>query len=182
MLLLATLDSAGIPVVGGVDALLITVAARSPSEAYTGALCAVLGSLAGNLILFGIARKGGEILLQRHISSRRGARLHGWFQRYGLVTVFLPALSPVPMPMKVPVFCAGALQVRWSYFIGVVLAARMMRYLALAYIGMHYGHRTFVFLLSHGRLVALIVAVLALLSFLIVRFIDRRERSGAPNQ
>ena len=126
LLLLATFDSAGVPVVAGVDALLIAIATRDPARAYVAAVCAILGSLAGSVILFSIARKGGEVLLSKHIARRRGARLHAWFQRYGLVTVFLPALSPLPMPMKVPVFCAGALQVRWSYFLSVVLSARVI--------------------------------------------------------
>ena len=181
LLLLATLDSAGIPVVGGVDALLITVATRNPEQAYTGAICAVAGSLGGSLILFVIARKGGEVLLLKHISSRRGARLHNWFQRFGLVTVFVPALSPIPMPMKVPVFCAGALQVRWSYFISVVLSARMIRYFALAYLGGHYGHQTVAFLILHAQLVFTVVAVLAVLSILTLRFIDRREARESPS-
>ncbi len=118
---LSILDSAGVPVVGGVDALLIAFAVDDPGQAYLAAVCAILGSVAGSLILFAIARKGGEVLLSKHISSRTGARLHLWFQRYGLVTVFIPALSPLPMPMKIPVFCAGALQVRPAYFIAVVV-------------------------------------------------------------
>ena len=120
------------------------------------------------------------MLLLKQISSRRGARLHAWFQRYGLVTVFVPALSPLPMPMKVPVFCAGALQVRWSYFISVVLSARAIRYFALAYMGRHYGQQTLVFMLSHARLVLVIVVGLAFLSIAILQFVDRREATSAP--
>lgn len=179
--MLATLDSAGIPVVGGVDALLITIATRDPADAYTGAICAILGSLAGSIVLFAIARKGGEVLLARYISSRRGARLHAWFERYGLVTVFLPAVSPLPLPMKVPVFCAGALQVRWSYFISVVLSARTIRYFALAYLGRHYGRETVHFLLSHLPFVIAVAAALALLSVLMLRFMDRDETPRRPS-
>ncbi|MFL6352821.1 MAG: YqaA family protein [Bryobacteraceae bacterium] len=173
LLLLATLDSAGVPVVAGVDALLIAIATRDPDQAYVAAACAVIGSLAGSLFLFGVARKGGEVLLSKHIARRRGARLHAWFQRYGLLTVFLPALSPLPMPMKVPVFCAGALQVRWSYFIFVVLLARIVRYFALAYLGKHYGQQTFQFLLSHLSIVIAIAVALALLSVFVLQFIER---------
>ena len=159
--------------VGGVDALLIAIATRNPADAYTGAICAIVGSLAGSLILFSIARKGGEVLLSKHISSRRGARLHAWFERYGLVTVFVPALSPLPMPMKVPVFCAGALQVRWSYFISVVLSARIIRYFALAYLGRHYGRETFHFLVSHLPFVIAVAAALAVVSVLVLRLMDQ---------
>ena len=138
--------------------MLVAIAVNYPHRAYLAAVWATLGSLGGSLILFAIARKGGEVLLAKHISRRSGARLHLWFQRYGMVTVFIPALSPLPMPMKIPVFCAGALQVRWAYFIAVVLSARIIRYFALAYLGLHYGHRTFEFLISHAGLVAALAA------------------------
>jgi membrane protein YqaA with SNARE-associated domain len=173
LFLLALLDSTGLPVVGGVDALLIALAVEQPSIAYIAALCAILGSLAGNLILFGIARKGGETLLTKHISSRRGKRLHNWFERYGLVTVFIPALSPIPMPMKIPVFCAGALEVRWASFVGVVLAARAIRYLTLAYLALNYGHETFHFLTAHAFAVAAIAITLAAATLVVLRLLNR---------
>lgn len=181
LLFLGILDSAGLPVVGGVDALLVAIAARTPKLAYVAASFAVLGSLIGSLILFAIARKGGEVLLARHISGRRGARLHLWFQRYGLVTVFIPALSPLPLPMKVPVFCAGALQVRISYFVAVVLSARAIRYFALAYLGRHYGQRTFQFLVAHWLLVTAIAIALAMAAAAGLRLYQRhRAALGAP--
>lgn len=175
LFLLAILDSAGLPVVGGVDALLIAIAVNQPHLAYIAAIWAVLGSLAGSLILFGIARKGGEVLLAKHIGTRRGKRLHAWFERYGLVTVFIPALSPLPLPMKVPVFCAGALEVRWSYFSAVVLAARTIRYAALAYLGLHYGQETFHFLASHLIGVAAISIGLAVVAIVVLQIVERDQ-------
>lgn len=175
LFVLSLLDSAGLPVVGGVDALVIAFAVNDPAQAYIAAGAAAIGSLAGSLILFGIARKGGEVLLSKHVSTRTGARLHLWFQRYGLVTVFIPALSPLPMPMKVPVFCAGALQVRIAYFIAVVLSARAIRYFGLAYLGLHYGHQTFQFLMAHwGRVGALGIA-LAIIAVTGLRLVQRHE-------
>jgi membrane protein YqaA with SNARE-associated domain len=155
LLLLSLLDSVGLPVVGGVDSLLLAVAVQRPSQAYWSALCAIAGSLAGSMILFSIARKGGEVLLRKHTSGRTGARLHDWFHRYGLVTVFVPAVSPVPLPMKVPVFCAGALQVRLFYFVAVVLAARVIRYFGLAYIGQHYGKQAWHYIVQHAWAIGL---------------------------
>lgn len=175
LFVLAILDSAGLPVIGGVDGLLIAFAVNDPAKAYIAAFVAILGSLAGSLILFAIARKGGEVLLMKHISSRTGARLHLWFQRYGLVTVFVPALSPLPMPMKIPVFCAGALQVRPVYFIAVVLLARTIRYFALAYLGLHYGHRTFQFLVAHAGLAGAVALGLAIISVAGLRMVQRHE-------
>jgi membrane protein YqaA with SNARE-associated domain len=175
LLLLAVLDSAGVPVVGGVDALLIAITVDEPSHAYLAAVCAIIGSLAGSLILFSIARKGGEVLLHKQLESRQGRRLHSWFERFGLVTVFIPALSPLPLPMKIPVFCAGALEVRWSYFIAVVLAARTVRYFALAYLGLHFGHQTFQFLITHGVAVAAVALALAILAIIALQLAQRRS-------
>jgi membrane protein YqaA with SNARE-associated domain len=175
LFLFAVLDSAGLPVVGGVDFLLVAIAANHPEQAYWAAVCAIAGSLLGSSVLFGIARKGGEVLLARYIASRRGARMHAWFERYGLVTVFIPALSPLPLPMKIPVFCAGALEVRWAFFIGVILSARTMRYFALAFLGLRYGQMTFSLLRTHLWAVVLLALGLAAVALLVLRVIEGPE-------
>ena len=175
LFLLAILDSAGLPVVGGVDALLIATSINSPRLAYLGAVWAILGSLAGSLVLFGIARKGGEVLLKKHVGNRRGKLLHAWFEQYGLVTVFIPALSPVPLPMKVPVLCAGALEVRWSYFSSVVAVARTIRYFALAYLALHYGAATFHFLRTHVVEVVTVAVSLTILALATLQIVARRS-------
>lgn len=176
LFLLAILDSAGLPVVGGVDFLLVAIAANHPDQAYLAALCAIGGSLLGSSVLFGIARKGGEVLLAKYITSRRGKRMHSWFEHYGLVTVFIPALSPLPLPMKIPVFCAGALEVRWSFFLGVILAARTVRYFALAFLGLRYGQMTFSLLRAHLWAVILVAVALAVMALLVLRLIEGPER------
>lgn len=52
------LDSAGIPIPAAVDALLMVLAANAPGTAYVAAAMAVVGSVAGSLFLFFVARKG----------------------------------------------------------------------------------------------------------------------------
>jgi membrane protein DedA with SNARE-associated domain len=113
--------------------------------------------------------------LAKQLSTRRGKRLHAWFEQYGLVTVFVPAVSPLPLPMKIPVFCAGALEVHWSYFTGVVLAARVVRYFALAYLGMRYGAQTFLFLRKHILEVAVIALLLAAVSVIVLKLVQRAQ-------
>ncbi len=155
------------------DALLITVAANHPAAAYLAAVCALAGSLIGSSILFGIAHKGGEVFLDKYIRHGAGKRLHAWFERYGLVTVFVPAVSPLPMPMKIPVFCAGALEVRWTSFLGVVGAARTIRYFALAYLAQRYGHSTLTFLEGHWAAVLIIAVTLSIAAVITLRIVRR---------
>jgi len=165
-------------VVGGVDLLLVNVATSSPRIAYLAAACAVVGSLIGSSILFAIARKGGELMLSRQLESARGARMHRWFERYGMVTVFVPALSPLPLPMKIPVFCAGALKVRWASFLSVMLAARTLRYFALAFFAARYGTQTLLYLRTHLLSVAVFALTLASAIVIGLQIMDRRRRRG----
>lgn len=179
LFLLAIADSAGVPVVGGVDALLIAVAAAHPNVAYWAACCAIAGSLIGSVILFGIARKGGDVFLAKHISRGRGKQLHRWFERYGLITVFIPAASFIPLPMKIPVFCAGALDVRWSAFISVILGARVLRYFALAFLARRYGGATLAFIKAHVLATGLVAAGVALAVAIVIRLIATPDNASA---
>jgi membrane protein YqaA with SNARE-associated domain len=176
---LAVADSAGIPAVGGVDALLITIAANRPALAYVSAFCAIAGSIIGSVILFAIARKGGEIFLARYTLKGTGKRLHAWFERYGLATVFVPAISPLPMPMKVPVFCSGALGIHWAAFIGTVVVARTIRYFALAYLAQRYGTETLAFLKHHWGAVLAFAVSLSAAAVIIIRLLQRRRQLAA---
>jgi membrane protein YqaA with SNARE-associated domain len=173
LLLVAILDSAGIPLVGGVDGLLIAVAAVRPSSVYLLTLLATAGSLAGCMVLFYIARKGGERYLDASTQTGTGLRLRLWFQRYGLATVFVPALLPIPLPTKVFVICAGALGVRAVPFLLVVLAARIPRYAGLAYLGSRLGEHSGVWLRAHAWHLAAAALVLLACLFLVIKLAER---------
>lgn len=136
---IALIDSAGIPLPGGVDAVLVLTAITNPGLATLSAFLAVLGSAIGCMILFLIARKGGKVYLERHASSPRALKFRAWFGHYGLLTVFIPALVPIPLPVKVFVLSAGALGVRPRSFLLTILAARIPRYFGLAYLGARLG-------------------------------------------
>ena len=132
VLLLSVLDSMGIPIPSGVDFLLITVAASSvktPQYAYFAALLAVLGSTGGNIALFMAARHGRMLFGKGEPPPGKRQRFQEWFHRYGLLSVFVPALTPiVPLPLKVFVVSAGALHTPLSRFVAVILLARIIRY------------------------------------------------------
>ena len=161
--------------IGVVDGLLIFLAIHRPPQAFFGASLASCGSLIGCSLLFAIARKGGHTLLAKYTESKRGARLRDWFERYGLFTVFVPAVSPLPLPMKIPLFCAGALEVRWSYFLSVMLSARLLRYFALAYLGVKFGPQTIPLLRHHWAMVIVTILLLGLVSVVILRLADRKR-------
>jgi membrane protein DedA with SNARE-associated domain len=174
--LLAILDSTGVPIPGGVDALLIFVAVLDHSGAYTAAAAAVVGSIIGSMVLFFIARKGGEQYLNRYTSRGRGARLKAWFLEYGLVTVFVPALVPIPMPLKIFILSAGALDINPFSFALVLAVARVPRYFFLAWLGTRLGDQTLPYLKSHVWELLAFSTVLFALLYLLIRVLDRKHK------
>lgn len=174
---LAILDSAGVPLPAAVDALLVATAAVNPSSAYLCAGLAVLGSTIGCMILFYIGRTGGKSYLDRVTQAGRPARFRAWFQTYGLITIFIPALLPIPLPVKVFVLSAGALGVPPLTFLGVVLVARIPRYLGLAWLGSELGDHTMGWLKDHlWHLFVFAVLLGVLLGFAVKVIARRKER------
>jgi membrane protein YqaA with SNARE-associated domain len=171
--------------VGGVDALIVLVAIMSRSEAYLAAATAIAGSLVGSLILFLIARKGGEEYHRRHTSSPRGIKFRAWFHEYGLVTVFVPAFVPIiPLPLKIFIISAGALGESPVTFSLVLLAARIPRYLFLAWLGSQLGQDTLPFLRHHILELILFAAALFAVLYFGVRIVHShrltKSRSSVP--
>jgi membrane protein DedA with SNARE-associated domain len=175
LLLIAFLDSAGVPIPTAVDAVLLAVSAARPDLAPLAAAASILGSLAGNILLFALARRGGQLYLDRHTQGPNGQRLRRWFHQYGLLTVFIPALVPIPMPMKAFVISSGALGIPWIRFLTIVAAARLLRYPALAWLGSRFGSNAPAFLQQHATLLAFLGAAIAILLVLILRL--RRPRA-----
>jgi membrane protein YqaA with SNARE-associated domain len=170
---LAAIDSGGLPIPTGVDALLLLTAATNPGEAYLSALLATVGSLLGSFVLFWLARKGGQYYLRTRVTSDRARRFQIWFMQYGLITVFIPMLLPIPLPAKIFVLSAGAMGVKPWQFMATVAAARLPRYFGLAYFGVHYGNEAGVWLRSHvWQLVAFSLA-LCLAMALAARWVSR---------
>ncbi len=178
---LAILDSAGIPVPEGVDVLLVTMAAMHATTGYFAAALAVTGSVIGSVILYYIGRKGGEEFLDKRTQTGWPRRFRRWFHHYGAITIFFPVLIPVPLPVKIFVLSAGALGMNRAHFVLIVLAARIIRYFGLAYLGASMGKYPLQYLKTHiPHLIAITVA-LFLASYLLIKWKDRvRARHGVP--
>jgi len=173
LFILALVESAGIPNPGGTDALLLVLTASSASPLLCACL-AVAGSLLGSVVFYEITSRGGDKLLTRYTCTGRGARFRGWFQRYGLVTVFIAALLPIPiMPFKVFAACAGAMQVGRMRFMLVLAVARIPRYFALAYLGSVLGENSGVWIKGHLWHMGALAIALFFLLFWLIRWMDR---------
>ena len=177
ILVLAFIDSAGIPVASGMDALVILVAAKSPSRAFLAASMGVLGSLIGNVTLFMAARTGARRFVKVAPQPGDKRRFREWFERYGLLTIFIPAMLPIPLPLKVFVISAGVLHTPLLKFVCVILLARSIRYFGEAYLGMQLGEGSGQFLRAHTwHLLGGAVALFAVL-YAVLMLTERRRRA-----
>ncbi|HUJ23845.1 MAG TPA: VTT domain-containing protein [Bryobacteraceae bacterium] len=176
LLLLAFLDSTGMPIPEGLDAVLVYVAMKNPDRAWTYAGICLAGSIIGNTVLYYTARRGSRRFVQRTIASGRAPRFRAWFQRFGLVTVFIPALLPIPLPLKVFVITAGVLRTRFLSFILVVILARIPRYFGEAALGVKLGQESTTFLKRHAWHFAVAAVVLFIALYFLVILNERLRR------
>jgi membrane protein YqaA with SNARE-associated domain len=175
--LLAALDSCGVPLPGAMDVSLIYVAWHSPKLAYWTALMAVLGSLCGNVGLF-LASRHGVRRFFKQPEPDKPQKFRQWFERYGLVTVFIPALVPVPLPMKPFVVSAGVMRTHFGQFLAVVVVARMIRYCGEAYLAVRLGQDAQGFLVRNGWTLTAVALALAFALFALIWLNDRRRAAA----
>jgi membrane protein DedA with SNARE-associated domain len=113
--------------------------------------------------------------------SGKPQKFREWFRRYGLATVFVPAVIPVlPLPLKVFVASAGYLRTPLSRFFWVILLARVLRYFGEAFLGVRLGADAQSFLLRNAwTLVGIAIAAVA--AVLIIFRWSERSRNSAEN-
>ncbi len=118
--------------------------------------------------------------MERSTPEGRAARFRRWFRRYGLVTVFIPALVPIPMPLKVFVISAGVTGTALPEFVTVVLVGRILRYFGEAWLGVAMGRESTKFLTSHAWhfIAGAVLLFVALYGLILWR--DRGPRSEHP--
>src|SRR5436190_14333107 len=179
----ALLDGMGLPIPGGVDVLIIFLSSQLPDQAMWLAFVAVLGSVAGNYMLFLLARRGGKAFIDKRSASKRSQRFRRWFDRYGLSTVFVASLVPLPvMPLKIFVLSSGALGSQPIRFLLSFTAARIPRYVGLALLGRAMGNNAIDYLRLHVWDLVLFAVALLLLLMVVMRYVDKSSASATATE
>lgn len=174
--LIGFIDSLGVPLPAALDLLLIGVAVETPERAYFAAFMAVVGSAGGNIALFLLARSGGRRFIKSQPSPGKMLRFRRWVERYGLLTVFIPAVTPlVPLPLKVFVVSAGAMHTSPGRFLLVILLARVIRYFGEAYLGIRLGLDAGGFLKQNAWNIVGIALGLVIVAAVVMKWIESRQ-------
>ena len=156
ILVLSALDSSFIPMPAFIDLAVMGAAALAPQNAVGYATGAIIGSTAGVMLVYGLARSG------RKLSRGNGAQLawaEGFLQRRGTLALLTAALMPAPFPFKIVIIAAGYLrQPVPSVLIGVGVG-RLIRFGAEVFLAARYGPSIIEAVQSNGPLIGLALGI-----------------------
>jgi membrane protein YqaA with SNARE-associated domain len=159
LFVLALLDSSFLSFPEVVDLLLVVMVTRHPERLLYYCGLATAGSIVGCYALYHVARKGGEAFLRRRFRERHVDRAMRAFQRYGLLSVAVPAILPPPVPFKAFVLAAGAAGVGRVDFLVAVAVGRGVRYFGEGVLAMLYGERALDFIRDNTAMVSVVLGI-----------------------
>ena len=176
LLAIAFLDSVLIPMPGGVDAVLLLLAAARPSWMLIYVAAATVGSTAGCVGLYKISERAGHRALRR-FSEKKQKRVKDLIDRYDVLSVLVASLLPPPFPFKLFVVSAGVFRLNLVRFTIAIGAGRTFRYLLLAYLAARYGEHAKEILSRYYPVIGIGLALL-----IIVVFVGKNlmKRGAAP--
>jgi membrane protein YqaA with SNARE-associated domain len=177
MVIIGALDSSLLSLPEINDYLVVGRCYKYPSAAFYFPLFAAAGSVIGCNILYTIIRRGGQAVLRKRFPLHSIKRVERAYERFGFLAIGIPAILPPPLPFKIFVATAGALEYpRWKFLLTVMIA-RSFRYYVEGILAVYYGRRVLLFMKDNGLVIVSVVGSLALIA-LIIYFIVRQRRNG----
>jgi membrane protein YqaA with SNARE-associated domain len=175
MILIGALDSSLLSLPEINDYLVVMRCAKQPSAVFYFPLFAAAGSVIGCMLLYTIIRGGGQAIMRRRFRADHIERVERAYARWGFMALAVPALLPPPMPFKIFVATAGALEYpRWR-FILTVMIARSVRYYVEGTLAVFYGEDVLSWMKENGALLILIVAAVFLVGIVVYLIKNRRK-------
>jgi len=180
MILVGALDSSLLSLPEINDYLVIARCFTHPRAVVFFPLFASTGSMLGCLLLYTILQRGGLAVLHRKFKLEHIQRVERAYARFGIMALAIPALLPPPMPFKIFVATAGALQFPRRKFLITILIARSVRYYTEGILAVYYGRRVLVFLQDNGLMI--VTAVFALcLAALAIYLLSNKGRAAVKS-
>lgn len=175
MIIIGALDSSLLSLPEINDYLVVGRCIKDPTAAYYFPLFAAIGSVIGCNLLYTIVRRGGQAVLRKRFPLASIKRVERAYERFGFFAIAIPAILPPPLPFKIFVATAGALEYpRWKFLLTVMIA-RSFRYYVEGILAVFYGRRVLLFLKDNGLVIVSIVATLALIALGVYILIKRRR-------
>lgn len=180
---IAFLDSVMVPMPGGVDAVLLLLAAARPSWMLIYVAAATIGSTIGCVALYRLSQRAGKKALSK-FSEAKQKRVKDLIDRYDVMSVLVASLLPPPFPFKLFVVSAGVFRLDLMRFTLAVAGGRTFRYLLLGYLAASYGDEAKDLLARYYPAIGITLAVLIILFFVakaVMRQSGKGEASGVES-
>lgn len=182
MIVIGALDSSLLSLPEINDYLVVGRCYKYPSAAFYFPLFAAIGSVIGCNILYSIVRRGGQAVLRKRFPLASIKRVEHAYERFGFLAIGIPAILPPPLPFKIFVATAGAMEYpRWKFLVTVMIA-RSFRYYLEGILAVFYGRRVLLFMKDNGLLILSIAGLLVLIGVIIYLVIRRRSVSAVINE
>ena len=182
MIIIGALDSSLLSLPEINDYLVVGRCYKYPTAAFYFPLFAATGSVLGCFLLYSIVRRGGQAVLRRRFNLEHIKRVEKAYERYGFLAIGIPAILPPPLPFKIFVATAGALEYpRWKFLLTVMIA-RSVRYYVEGILAVYYGRRVLLFIRDNGIVVVSIVATIVLIGVIIYLLINRRRNANTETE
>ena len=179
MVVIGALDSSLLSLPEINDYLVVMRCTNAPYEVFYFPLFAAAGSVLGCLLLYTIMRRGGQYVLRRRFRAKDLERVERTYARFGFLALAVPALLPPPMPFKIFVSMAGALEYpRWRFMVTIMIA-RALRYYIEGTLAVFYGRTVIDFIKKYGFPVLAIVVSACVVGLTIYLIVQRRRRKAA---
>jgi len=175
MIIIGALDSSLLSLPEINDYLVVGRCYKYPTAAFYFPLFAAAGSVIGCNILYSIVRRGGQAVLRRRFKLHQIKRVERAYERFGFLAIGIPAILPPPLPFKIFVATAGALEYpRWKFLLTVMIA-RSFRYYVEGILAVFYGKRVLLFLKDNGLVIISIVGSVVLIGAILYFAVIRRR-------
>lgn len=180
MIIIGALDSSLLSLPEINDYLVVMRCYKDPQSVFYFPLFAAAGSVLGCWLLYTLVKRGGQAFVRERFRREHVERVEQAYARYGFLALAVPALLPPPMPFKIFVATAGAMEYpRWRFLITIMIA-RSVRYYVEGVLAVFYGARVLRFLKDNGLIILSLVATACLLGLAIHLLVNRWRNRNEP--
>lgn len=177
LFVIAFLDSSILSFPFVTDLLFMDFVIHRPGRMAYYAGMATLGSLAGCIWLYLLAKKGGEAY-RRKRGPKAGGRIRRWVHQHAFLSVFVPAILPPPMQFKMFVVAEGVVEVPLRTFVLGILGGRGLRYTLEGFFAIEYGENVASIMLQH-KIASLVVPIILIAA---IYFVSRWLMEPGPSR
>lgn len=183
LLIMGILDSSFLFVPLSNDLLIIAMTARRPSLLLYYAAMASAGSMAGCFLVDLVFRKGGDAMLEKHVSQRRLQYVRDRVNRRAGWALAFATVMPPPFPFTPFIAVTSATEYPRKKMYPIIGSARMLRFSVEGLLGIFFGPGIMKIIKSpefEGAVVFLIVVAIGGSILEILKWI-RKSKREAPD-